>query len=297
MRRRTFLTSTLAAAGAAVTAAGQEASAPLTEGAFAGIPIRFSVPPGWFSGTYGEQLDQIAALGFQAFEDLNPKTDPAELRAMMDTRGLKLSCILGAGAIAPGHMLDPAQHDQVEAQFRDRVAMAKTLGVKCLIGLTGNTLPDVPFGEQTAHAVACLKRLAPIAEANGVIIVMEALNVLVNHAGYHLTTTAQTMALLEAVGSPHVKMCYDIYHQQITEGNLIRNITENIDRIGHLHVGDNPGRQEPGTGEINYRNVFKAIYDKGYATGRYDGFVTFECGNSKDTSRALRRIRACVDWA
>jgi hydroxypyruvate isomerase len=175
--------------------------------------------------------------------------------------------------------------------------MAKTLGVKVLIGLSGNTRDDATPEEQTEAMVACLKRLVPIAEENDVVIVMEALNVLVDHAGYFLTRTDQTMALLDAVGSPRVKMLFDVYHQQITEGNIIRNFTQNFERIGHIHIGDNPGRQEPGTGEINYRNVFKAMYEEGYEKNRYDGFVTFECGNSKDTPRALKRILECTDWA
>jgi hydroxypyruvate isomerase len=116
--------------------------------------------------------------------------------------------------------------------------------------------------------------------------------VLVDHAGYFLNTTDHTIEILEAVDSPNVKMCYDIYHQQITEGNIIRNIRNNIDRIGHFHVGDNPGRKQPGTGELNYKNIFKAIHETGY-----DGFVALECGNTASLEEALTYLREyCLTW-
>lgn len=298
MKRRTFLGSAAATVGGASIMTGASAAqGKVKKGAFKDAPLRFSLPPGWFKGELPEKLDQIAELGVPGFEILGPQGDMDELAKLSKDRGLQLSCIGGAGRIEPGHMVLPADHDKVEAQFRENVAKAKTLGVKVLIGLSGNTRTDAAPEEQTAAMVTCLKRLVPIAEENDVTIVMEALNVLVDHGGYFLTRTDQTMALLDAVGSPRVKMCFDIYHQQITEGNITRNLTENFERIGHIHVGDNPGRQEPGTGEINYKNVFKAIYDEGYAKGRYDGFVTFECGNSKDTDRALGRILECIDWA
>jgi len=189
-------------------------------------------------------------------------------------------------------MVDPTDHDRVVEQFRERVAVAKQLGCTRLVGLTGNERPDVSREEQTQAIITCLKRLAPIAEENDVLIVVEALNTLVDHRGYFLTRTDQTMAVLEAVNSPNVKMLFDIYHQQITEGNIIRNITQHIGRIGHFHVGDNPGRKEPGTGELNYKNIFKAIAETGY-----DGYVALECGVSNTTEQALHSLLQCLTWA
>jgi hydroxypyruvate isomerase len=93
--------------------------------------------------------------------------------------------------------------------------------------------------------------------------------------GFYLVTTEQAVKMIKAVDSPNCKILFDIYHQQISEGNVIRNATENIDLIGHFHIGDNPGRREPGTGEINYDNVFRAIRDAGY-----NRYLAFECGRS-----------------
>ena len=95
--------------------------------------------------------------------------------------------------------------------------------------------------------------------------------------------------ILKGVDSPNIKMLFDIYHQQITEGNVIRNIKNNIDRIGHFHVADNPGRKEPGSGELNYTNIFKAI-----AETNYKGFVALECGSTtKNNEDTLKATRAC----
>jgi len=269
------------------------AAAAQKRGPFANAPLKMSAPPGWCGGdTIKEQLERIAKWGFPGYEWLGPRGDLDALRATADRFGLTLSCIVGAGAIAPRQMVDPTDHDRVVEQFTNKVKIAHKLGCKTLIGLTGNERNDVSRDEQTKYVVQCLKRLAPIAEDEGVTIVMEALNVLVNHKGYFLITTAHTMEILETVDSPNVKMCFDIYHQQISEGNIIRNIRDNIDRIGHFHVGDNPGRNQPGTGELDYKNIFKAIHDTGY-----DGFVALECGNTTSVDNALTYLREqCLTW-
>jgi len=292
MKRRAFLASCTAGLAGCALARGADSEAARNKGPFADAPLKISVPPSWFKGSIDERLEQIATWGFPAYEWLNPTGDLDALRTKADSLGLELSCIVGAGRIGPGTMVNPDDHDDVVKQFRERVAMAKQLGCKRLIGLTGNERDDVSREQQAEYVVQCLKRLAPIAEGENVVIVMEALNPLVDHKGFFLTRTDQTMAILEAVDSPNVKMCFDIYHQQITEGNVIRNFSQNIDRIGHFHVGDNPGRREPGTGELNYKNIFKAINRKGY-----DGFVAMECGTSRGTEAALKAILDCLDWA
>ncbi|HOZ47818.1 MAG TPA: TIM barrel protein [Candidatus Hydrogenedentes bacterium] len=295
MNRRNFLTGCAATAAGAVVASTAVPAAAASDGkvSFADAPLKMSIPHGWFPGKeLDEKFAGVASYGFPAYEWLGPNGDIDALKVSMDRANLKLSCIGGAGAIAPRQMVDPTDHDRVVAQFQERVQLAHKLGCNTLIGLTGNERDDVSRDEQTANVVTCLKRLAPIAEQENVTIVMEALNVLVNHKGYFMVTTAHTMEILQAVNSPNVKMCYDIYHQQISEGNLIKNITDNIDRIGHFHVGDNPGRKQPGTGEINYKNVFKAI-----AETKYQGYVALECGCEGDLDDALRYLREyCLTW-
>ena len=293
MDRRSFLGACAATAGGtALLESASAAAAKTNKGLFSDAPLNISMPLGFFRGKgVDEKLQEIADWGFSAYEWLGPSGDLDALRAAMDKAGVKLSCITGAGKIAPRQMVDPTDHDRVVEQFKERVQVAHKLGCKTLIGLTGNERDDVSKEQQNEYVVQCLKRLVPIAEAEDVLIVMEALNTLVDHAGYFMQTTSHAMEIIKAVDSPRVKMCFDIYHQQITEGNVIRNITENIDRIGHFHVGDNPGRKQPGTGELNYKNIFKAIHETGY-----DGYVALECGKKGSLEDAMAYLKDCLTW-
>ena len=294
MNRRGFIATCAAAAGGVALLRSAPALGKPPKGKpFSKAPLKISAPFGWFSGgSFEEKLEAAAVWGLPAVEWLGATGDGAAFRKAAEPLGIELSCIVGAGKIEPGHMVQPEDHDKVVAQFEERVALAKQFGCKHLIGLTGNERTDVSREQQTQYVIQCLERLAPIAEQNDVTLVVEALNPLVDHKGYFLTRTDQTMAILKAVNSPNVKMCFDIYHQQITEGNVIRNITENIDWIGHFHVADNPRRREPGTGELNYTNIFKAIHKTGY-----EGFVALECGHTKDVETTLNATLACLDWA
>lgn len=293
MKRRTFLSSCAVAAAGSGLLGAHSAPAAIPEGKpFANAKLRMSAPLDWFPGNRPEdKLDTVAAWGLPAYEWLWPMGDPNSLRAKADSLGLELSCMVGAGAISEGWMVQPADHDKTVDMFKDHLEQAKKLGCKRLVGLTGNLRTDISVEEQTGYIIQCLKRLAPIAEDNEVTIVMETLNALVDHKGFFLTRTDQAVAILKEVNSPNIKILFDIYHQQITEGNVIRNIRENIDYIGHFHVADNPGRKEPGTGELNYTNIFNAIKETGY-----NGFVALECGHStgnyEDTLNATLKYLA-----
>ena len=124
---------------------------------------------------------------------------------------------------------------------------------------------------QKRNLIAGLKASVPLLENADMLLVFEPLNTLVDHPGYYLTSSEEAFEIVEAVGSPRVKVLFDIYHQQIMEGNLIQRIRENIDKIGHFHAAGNPGRNEPYYGEINYPELFRAIDETGY-----QGYVGFE---------------------
>jgi len=119
---------------------------------------------------------------------------------------------------------------------------------------------------------------------------MEPLNTMVDHAGYFLASTDEGFEFIRRIGSPAVKLLFDIYHQQITEGNLINNITRHVDLIGYLHVADVPGRHEPGTGEINYLNVLRAAKGAGYT-----GLVGLEYEPSGEPMASLKACRQLFD--
>ena len=131
------------------------------------------------------------------------------------------------------------------------------------------------MGYQTANVVESLKRASEILEAHGLTMVLEPLNFR-DHPGLFLSKAAQAYEVCKAVDSPACKILFDIYHQQITEGNLIPNIENCWDEIAYFQIGDNPGRKEPTSGEINYMNVFKYIHNK-----NFNGILGMEHGNSK----------------
>jgi hydroxypyruvate isomerase len=141
---------------------------------------------------------------------------------------------------------------------------------------------------QYENVVEVLSTVAPDAEEAGVTLALEPLNTAVDHPGYYLTSSAEGFDIVDDVDSPGVRLLYDVYHQQITEGNVIQTVTENVDRIGHVHVADVPGRHEPGTGELNYANVFSALDDAGY-----DGYVGCEFRPTGDPESAMDAVLDC----
>ena len=136
--------------------------------------------------------------------------------------------------------------------------------------------------EKEAAILAVMETLGKEAAKAGVTLLMEPLNVLVDHAGYYIQRSSIAWDLHRKIGHPNVKVLYDVYHMQIMEGNIIATIRQNIDAIGYVHVADVPGRHEPGTGEINYVNVARALRDVGYG-----GLVGFEYMPTTGTELSL----------
>ncbi len=144
---------------------------------------------------------------------------------------------------------------------------------------------------QRDHIVNNLKKAAPVAEGEGMLLVVECLNTLVDHADHYLASWEEGVSIIEEIDSPTVRLTFDVYHHQINEGNIISSLTRHIDSIGHIHLGDVPGRHEPGTGEINFRNVLLAVKRAGYS-----GYLGLECIPSKsDVKAALSPIRRIVE--
>lgn len=168
---------------------------------------------------------------------------------------------------------------------KESIAKAKLTNTPTLIMTTGQERNDVTRYEQHANIVRALKAAAPLYEDAGITMVLEPLNVLCNHRGYFLPSSYEAFEIMQEVDSPNIKVLYDVYHQQISEGNLIPTIRKNIDLIGHFHTADVPGRNEPGSGEINYSNVFAAID----ATG-YDRWVGMEYAPTKATSDTVKKV-------
>lgn len=156
----------------------------------------------------------------------------------------------------------------------DAIETSKRTHAKQALIVPGKLDTKLEMAYQTANVIDCLREMSEIAEKAGVVIVLEPLNRW-NHPGLFLTGIPQAYAICRAVNSPSCKIVNDMYHQQITEGNIIPNIDRAWKEIGAFHIGDNPGRKEPGTGEINYLNIFRHIHQKGY-----DGVLCMEHGRS-----------------
>ncbi|MFC4810867.1 hydroxypyruvate isomerase family protein [Paenibacillus sp. GCM10023250] len=212
--------------------------------------------------TFAERVERTRELGFTAFEFWGwGDKDLEALAAQKDRLGLRV----GSFCTKHGNLVDPAQRGKFVDGLIESLAAAERLDCAYLIATVGDAREGIPREDQHDSIVDGLKAAAPLLEEAGVTLVVEPLNELVDHRGYYLVRSEEAFAIIDKVGSPNVKVLYDVYHQQISEGNLIPTIRANIERIGYFHIADHPGRHEIGTGEIHYRNVLNAIRDAGYA--------------------------------
>lgn len=205
-------------------------------------------------------IRKSAAMGFDAVEiycwggwDI-----PTVRETLLET-GVELVSLV----VSETRMTDPAYRDSWLCALREVCETASALGAKRLITQVG---PDTGAPREVQHAaiVETFKQAKPILEQYGITVMPEPLNVKVNHPGYYLTSSAEAFAIIREVDSPFVKVIYDIYHQQITEGDIIPTVTANIDLIAHLHAAGHPGRHELWEGELNYKYIFNAIDKAGY---------------------------------
>jgi hydroxypyruvate isomerase len=185
---------------------------------------------------------------------------------------------------------DPARRAEFEEELRSAVDVAKKLGVKKLCVVAGEETKGYSRDQQSQAVIAALKAGATIVEPEGITIILEPLNILVDHPRQLIVHSAHAAEVLKAVGSPNVKMLFDIYHQQISEGNLTGNIRKYHDLIGYYQMADHPGRHEPTTGEINYPFVLSTIHDTGYRDAI--GMEMSPKRNPMEAFQALRRVDA-----
>ncbi|MHC4094272.1 MAG: hydroxypyruvate isomerase family protein [Planctomycetota bacterium] len=184
--------------------------------------------------------------------------------------------------------------DHLLDEIRDSIETAKRVGATWCTVVPGRYDARLEWDYQTANVIENLKRCAELCEPAGLVMVLEPLNPYRDHPGLFLTKIPQAFMICQAVGSPSCKILNDLYHQQITEGNLIPNIDRAWSEIAYYQVGDNPGRNEPTTGEINYRNIFRHLPRQGFGDM---GIVGMEHGNSQPGRAGERAVidayRAC----
>ena len=302
MNRRHFL-----AAGAAVGAtlttrigsaiAAKEADLPTPQS----FNLKYAPSLGMFKHLAGDDIyDKIRFMhdqGFRAiFDNGLMKKSAAQqekIAALLNELKMDLGPFVGyANFGEESFVLPPSEiKDKMLKKAEEWVETHKRTGVKCVLVVPGRYNQKLEWDYQTANVVENLKYCAETCEKAGLMIVLEPLNPH-NHPGLFLTKMPQAYQICQAVDNPSCKIVNDLYHQQITEGNLIPNIDRCWNRIGAFHIGDNPGRKEPGTGEINYTNIFKHLYNKGY-----EGVLCCEHGLSrkgKDGEMAfIKAYREC----
>ncbi len=225
-----------------------------------------------------ERIARAADAGFDAVEFWNWDTkDLAAIKAALDKAGIAVAAFqsnLGGTLIHPDH------RQSFVAGIQKSLGKAQEMNCPSMFLLTDELgddrsvrfqFPELTAEEKLESVLEGMKMLAPLAEKAGVTLVLEPLNIHVDHPGYFCSSSQMGLELVREVNSPNIRLLYDIYHMQVMEGNIIHNLTNNLDVIGHVHVADVPGRHEPGTGELNYANILRALQEAGY-----EGYVGFE---------------------
>jgi hydroxypyruvate isomerase len=287
MQRRSFLKSSAVATGALVTGGMAHASAASATVPAAGkhqFKLKYAPHFGMFRQSAGEdlldQLQFMADAGFTAMEDNGMMGREIGMQEKIANKMANLGLEMGVFVVDKGgnmqNTLAAGKQEFIDIFLdgcRRAVDVAKRVNAKWMTVVPGGFQRNLPIGIQDGNVIDALRRGAEILEPHGLVMVLEPLS---DSPDLYLRTSDQAYMICKAVNSPSCKILYDIYHMQKNEGNLITNMQFTWDEIAYIQVGDNPGRKEPTTGEINYLNVFKHIHEKGYT-----GIIGMEHGNSK----------------
>jgi hydroxypyruvate isomerase len=246
--------------------------------------LNYAIHDGMFKNSAGddfiEQIKFAHSMGFRAIEDNGMMTRPMDIQKKIGETLAKLGMAMGVFVITSQNWhwktsLASGKQEWIDLMIKDcreAVEVAKRCNAKYMTVVPGNYDRSLPIDFQTANVIRALRMASEILAPHGLVMVLEALS---DNPDLFLRHTDQTFMICRAVNSPACKFLFDMYHMQRNEGDIINNLTRTWDEIGYLQIGDNPGRNEPGTGEMNYRNIFKHIYGKGYK-----GILGMEHGNA-----------------
>src|SRR5215203_391305 len=285
--RNSFLTGTAAITLARPAAAGsfaeQKNGVPVTEPKPFNLPYAFH--DGMFKNNGGEDfLDQIKWAydqGFRSIEDNGMMGRTVEQQKKIGDLLAKLGMKMGVFVITSDSWhwktsLTTGKQEWTDKMMKDckeAIEVAKRVNAKWMTVVPGNYERSLSHDMQTANVITALRKGAEILEPHGLVMVLEALS---DNPDLFLRGTHQSFMICKAINSPACKFLFDMYHMQRNEGNIMANIDKVWEETGYFQIGDNPGRKEPGTGEMNYKNIFKHIYNKGYK-----GILGMEHGNAK----------------
>lgn len=299
MNRRSFVAKSALASFALTSCANKAIGASLPAGNQTPAKFNMNFAPhlGMFKNHAGEdpidQLNFMADQGFSAFEDNGMKGREIALQEKMAStmadRGLEMGVFVAHKIYWREANLASGKQDwrnEFLDDIKSSIDVAKRVNAKWMTVVPGHLDLRLDMGYQTANVVESLKQASGLLEPHGITMVLEPLNFR-DHPGLFLTKAAQAFQVCRSVNSPSCKILFDIYHQQIQEGNLIPNIEKTWDEIAYFQIGDNPGRKEPTTGEINYANVFKYINER-----NFPGILGMEHGNFHEGLEGEKKLIA-----
>lgn len=283
MKRRSFIQKTALTTGA-ISMTGSLAFSNSKEVTKPGFNLKYAPHLGMFKEHAGkdpiDQINFMADQGFTAFEDNGMMKRDVSLQTKMGETLAKRNMTMGVFVVEKGgnmaNTLAAGKKEHIDIFLdgcKKAVEVAKRVNAKWMTVVPGGYQRILPIGIQNANVIEALRRGAEILEPHGLVMVLEPLS---DSPDLYLQTSEQTYLICKGVNSPSCKILYDIYHMQKNEGNLIHNMDLTWEEIAYIQIGDNPGRKEPTTGEINYKNIFKWIHEKGF-----EGILGMEHGNSQ----------------
>jgi hydroxypyruvate isomerase len=240
-------------------------------------------------GTFEENLERIAQAGYRHVELVGEFLKWSEddwKRMLAKMQALKITVDATSG-VKQG-FADPSGQEAFLAELKAFIPKVQRLGCGQIILLSGKQVEGAAAGAQKTASVDALKRAADVLGAAGITGVIEPIDRLENPPIY-LDGVTEGFEIVKAVGSPHVKVLYDLYHEQRTHGNLIEKLEKNIDEVGLIHIADVPGRHEPGTGEVTYDNVYRKLSQL-----HYKGVIAMEFYPTGDVVQTLKKAREQV---
>jgi hydroxypyruvate isomerase len=256
------------------------------------LKVRFAVNAEiWWGGLPFEQrIERSLAAGFDTIEFWPWRNkDLAALEKLAKDRGVKFAQFTAWG-FDPG-LCNPANHQKAVDEVREACKAANRIRCPMMTVVAGNDQKGMTREQMHEQVTVGLKLLAPVARDHNVTLILEPMNGRVDHPGHCLYGSEAAVRICREVASPHVKINWDLYHMQLAEGDLCGRLKDGLDQLAYVQVADTPGRNEPGTGEIFYPRVFRALDELGYK-----GVVGLECWPKDGEERAIERLVAAATW-
>jgi hydroxypyruvate isomerase len=291
--RRRFLAAGAALAAGGMTAAAARQGEDLSRlGRTPHTRFAVNIEMWWTRLPFMQRFEQAAKLGFPAVEFWPWRGKDRTVDGVAETcQKLKLDVAqFTAWGFRPG-LNDPKNHNRFVEEVEASCAVARKLNCRLMTVVGGDDIKGMTQAQMHENIIAGLRKAAPVAEKHGVTLILEPMNIRVDHKGHCLYGSEPTLRIIKAVNSRHVKINWDLYHMQISEGDLCGHLRDGFAGVGYVQIADHPGRNEPGTGEVHYPRVLRQLHDLGYR-----GYVGLELRPRKDEVTAARAVNRADQW-